>query len=179
MGGRYSQCKACKSLHDMEQRRQLASPPSLAAKTCDDNGDEEEENERIQRHPTSAVSHQSRPLGRVESSQEASRLNRARRDEEAKDPPTSKFCSICLQDKPLTEYFKNATKMFGHYSQCKACNSALRWKAKGTSSNKPKDEDPNNAAMIPRRTERSFDASRRNLARSHFLLHIYTHTHTH
>jgi hypothetical protein len=78
----------------------------------EDEGDEDEEEE-------DSVDHKS--LLFAELSQAATAKKQARRDAEAE--PTYKFCTLCLQDKPLLDYTHESKDILGRQSHCRACKN--------------------------------------------------------
>jgi hypothetical protein len=72
-----------------------------------------------------------------ERSKEASRRNNERRAATG-DAMTSKWCTRCLQDKDLDDYYPNSTGALGRQSGCKVCQSSgQRQTRKGNSSCTP------------------------------------------
>jgi hypothetical protein len=63
----------------------------------------------------------------AERSKEATRRNKARRDDEG-DVATSKWCTQCFEDKELDEFFNGSNSngnIFNRVADCKECRSEL------------------------------------------------------
>jgi hypothetical protein len=106
--GRDSRCRVCRKTN-MHQR--WVEPETDANE--EDNEKEGEEKEEV-------VGYEDlKSLTSEERDNEATRRNRMRDDEDAS--ATSKWCRICLIDRPLEDFDKNSASILGRRSDCQIC----------------------------------------------------------
>jgi hypothetical protein len=126
--GRYSRCKACRSKSERNRRAEMKIVEEVVEEAQngedeeEDQEDEEEEEEEGEEKEAGReeVGHADfQRLTSEERSNEATRRNRVRNNEDA--CATSKWCRICLRDRPLEDYDKNSASFFGRRSDCQIC----------------------------------------------------------
>jgi hypothetical protein len=111
--GRDSRCRLCRK-HTMYQRRM---EPETDANNDNHEKEDRKKEEEVGREKVCLEDFKS--LASEERDNEATRRNRMRDDEDTS--ATSKWCRMCLLDRPLEDYDKNSASIFGRRSDCQVC----------------------------------------------------------